>query len=216
MNSKTEVEEFIENESHIPGFLERVMLADDPLMAQLHVSGGLAGIRRNQALRDRVVERFGYAVLSQEALKKLVQYGPFIEIGAGTGYWSYELQRNGCTSIPTDLHTPEMGTLPTIVHPFHGRPCYVDVIGISADQAVREHSDKSLLMVWPDLDQSWAYSALKKYAGNTLVYVGEGRGGWTGDNQLHDEIEHSWIEQERIRIPRFPVHTDAIFVYRRK
>lgn len=214
----TEVEAFITREAEIPGYLERVMLADDPLMAQFHLSKGLAGIRTNQLLRERVIERFGYAVLTQDAVARLLPYGPFVEIGAGTGYWSYELRKAGCISIATDLHTVATKSEPEIRHPFHGRAQYVDVIAMSAEDAAQKYSEKSLLMVWPDLNLSWAFDALRKYTGDTLVYVGDGRGrrGWTGDSQLHDEIERAWVEKDRITIPRFPVHHDAIFIYKRK
>ena len=50
---KTEVEAFIERGAHIPGFLERVMLAHDPTMAQFHLAGGLEGIRKVHQLRQR-------------------------------------------------------------------------------------------------------------------------------------------------------------------
>ena len=216
LDDKTEVETFIERESHILDFVERVMLADDPLMAQFQLSGGLEGIRRNQALREKVVERFGYAVITREAINRLVPYSPFIEVGAGTGYWSYELEKAGGISIATDLHTPETKTQPEVLHAFYGHEPYVKLIAMSAEKAVEKYPGKTLLMVWPELDLNWAWKALKKYTGSTLIYVGEGRGGWTGDDQLHDELELNWQQEERIKIPCFPVHKDAIFIYHRK
>jgi hypothetical protein len=216
MEDKTEVEAFIQREAHIPGYLERVMLAEDPLMAQFHLSGGLSGIRKNQELRLRVIERFGYAVLSREAVQRLIPYGPFLEVGAGTGYWSYELQKAGCVSIATDLHTPEMTSKPAVEYAFHGGSCYVDVIAMAGEDAAKQHPDKTLLMVWPEWGMNWAYRALRQYAGTTLIYVGEGRGGRTGDDQLQQELEQSWREEERIRIPRFPFVNEAVVVYRKK
>src|ERR1700724_3111851 len=128
MEDKTDIEAFLEREAHIPDFIGRVMLAEDPLAAQLYLSGGLAGIRRNQELRRRVLERFGYAVLTRHAVERLIPYGPFIEVGAGTGYWSYELQKAGCASIATDRYTPETTEQSELRYCFEGRPCYVDVI----------------------------------------------------------------------------------------
>jgi hypothetical protein len=104
IEDETEVEAFIEREAHIPGFLERVMLADDPIMAQFRLAGGLEGIRKIHQLRQRVVGTYGFSVLTREVVNRLVPYGPFLEVGAGTGYWSYELRRAGCTSIATDIH----------------------------------------------------------------------------------------------------------------
>jgi hypothetical protein len=216
MEDKTEVEAFIQQEAHIPGYLERVMLAEDPLMAQFHLSGGLAGIRKNQELRLRVVERFGYAVLTRETVQRLIPYGPFIEVGAGTGYWSYELRKAGCVSIATDLHTSETTGEPEVEYSFRGSSCYVNVIAMPAEDAVKQHPDKTLLMVWPDWGLNWAGDALKLYTGTTLVYVGEGRGGRTGDDALQQELEQNWKEKDRIQIPRFPFFHDAVVVYRKK
>jgi len=192
------------------------MLAEDPLVAQLHLSGGLEGIRKNQELRRKVLAQFGYAVLTRDAVNRLIPYGPFLEVGAGSGYWSYELRKAGCVSIATDLHTPETTSVPDFWYGFRGRSCYVDVIAMPAAEAVQQHPEKTLLMVWPELDRSWAYGALVKYAGPTLVYVGEAHGGHTGDDLLHQEIEQNWRETERIRIPQFPYYYDAISVYSRK
>jgi hypothetical protein len=216
MEDKTEIEAFIERDAHIPDFIGRVMLAEDPLLAQLHLSGGLAGIRNNQELRRRVLERFGYAVLTRDAVERLVAYSPFIEVGAGTGYWSYELQKAGCVSIATDRYTPETTEQSDLHYCFERRPCFVDVAAMRAEDAVEQHAEKTLLMVWPELDRDWGSSALKKYAGSTLIYVGERRGGRTGDDLLHEEIARNWREVERIRIPRFPLFDDAVFVYRRR
>jgi hypothetical protein len=216
MCNPTELERFIQTESHIPDFIGRIMMTEDPLLAQLHLSGGLAGIRKNHELRRRVLERFGYAVLTRDAVERLVPYGPFIEVGAGTGYWCYELQKAGCIAIATDLYTPETAEQSDLQYCFERQPCHVDVIAMAAEDAVQEHPDKTLLMVWPELNRDWGYRALQRYAGTTLIYAGEGRGGRTGDDLLHKEIERNWREIERIQIPRFPLFNDAVFVYRRK
>lgn len=213
---KTRVEAFIDREAHIPEFIERVMMADDPLMAQFQLAGGLAGIRKNQDLRYRVMELFGYAVLTKDAVDRLVPHGPFLEVGAGTGYWSYEIEKAGGESFATDLHTYQTTSIPEVPHPFHGQSCYVPVTPAAAEEIVQEYPEKTLLVVWPEWGKRWAYDALMKYTGTKLVYVGEGMGGRTGDDQWHHEIADNWRESERIKIPQFPYFHDQIFVYERK
>jgi hypothetical protein len=216
MKHKTEVEAFIEREAHIPGFLERVMLAADPIMAQFHLAGGLEGIRKIHQLRQRVVGTYGFSVLTCEVVNRLVPYGPFLEVGAGTGYWSYELRRAGCTSIATDIYEPGTAAVPDLRYPFRRRHCFVDVIATPAQEAVREHAEKTLLMVWPEAGEEWSCDALTAYGGERLIYVGVPERGRLQDDRFHDAIEQSWSLETRIRIPRFPSYQDAVFVYSRK
>lgn len=213
---KTEVEAFIEREAPIPGFLERVMLADDPTMAQFHLAGGLEGIRKVHQLRQRVVETYGFSVLTREVVNRLAPYGPFLEVGAGTGYWSYELRRAGCISIATDIYEPGAAAVPDLRYPFRRLQGFVDVIATPAQEAVREHAEKTLLMVWPEAGEEWSYDALTAYAGGRLIYVGVPERGRPQDDRFHDEIEQGWRLETRIRIPRFPAYQDAVFVYSRK
>lgn len=55
-------------------------------------------------------------------------------------------------------------------------------------RVVTEHADRTLLLVWPTRDESWAARAAIDFhtaGGRSLVYVGEGPGGPTGDDELH-------------------------------
>ncbi len=212
---KTRVEAFIDRESHIPDFLDRVMMAENPLMAQFHLSGGLAGIRRNQELRNRVLELFGFAVLTKDVVDRLVPHGPFLEVGAGTGYWSYEIERAGGSSFATDRHTYQTTGERDLIYTFQQRSSYVPVTAAYAEDIVQEYPDRTLLLVWPEW-RRWPYDALTKYTGAKLVYVGEGMDGRTADDQFHQEIANSWREIEQIKIPQFPSYKDRVFVYERK
>lgn len=142
MKEKTQVEMFIERESHISNFLSRVMLAEDPVMAQFYLAGGLTGIRKIHELRQKVVATFGFAVLTRDVVDCLIAYDPFIEVGAGTGYWSYELQRAGCNSIATDISVPGSTSSANPRYVYWQSPCFANVMPISAQQAVREHPTK--------------------------------------------------------------------------
>ncbi|MGA9719860.1 MAG: hypothetical protein WBQ79_16390 [Acidobacteriaceae bacterium] len=213
---KTEMEAFIEREAPIPDFLRRIMLAEDPVMAQFQLAGGLSGIRKIHELRQKVVATYGFAVLTRKVVNQLIPYGPFIEVGAGTGYWSYELQRAGCSSIATDICSQEAASASDPRYTFRRSPCFVNVLAIPAQQAVRQHADKTLLMVWPETGEEWSYEALTAYSGTGLIYVGAIERGRPADDRFHDEIERSWRLETRIRIPRFPGHHDAVSVYRRK
>jgi hypothetical protein len=214
LEDKTEVEAFIEREAHIPGFLERVMLADDPVVAQFQLAGGLQGIRKVHHLRQRVVETYGFAVLTRDVVNRLIPHSPFLEVGAGTGYWSYELERAGGMSIATDIYAPGTATCANLRYPLRRQRYFVNVIAIPAQEAVKHHAEKTLLMVWPEAGEEWSYDALTSYTGDKLIYVGAVERGRAADDKFHDEIQRSWRLKERIKIPRFPGH-HAAFVYSR-
>jgi hypothetical protein len=94
------------------------------------------------------------------------------------------------------------------------------------------HPDRTLLLVWPMM-QEWADQVLDLYAGDTVVYVGEGSGGCTGTDRMHailGEERYCWhddgpcacpqdparFEQvEDVEIPQWAGVHDRLSVYRR-
>src|SRR5260370_1008891 len=65
----------------------------------------LGALKNRRRVRDEYIAKFGFAVLDDRAIDALRPYGPFIEVGAGSGYWSYELRVAGLDSLPTDPGT---------------------------------------------------------------------------------------------------------------
>ena len=71
-----------------------------------------AGPRDLQAFWQEVTEkgeelktRYSWAVPSERALNICSQFGPLIEIGAGKGYWAYELRSRGIDIVCADKYT---------------------------------------------------------------------------------------------------------------
>lgn len=60
--------------------------------------------------RNEVVHRFAWAVPSDEAIKKIVEFSPIIEMGAGTGYWANLIQKAGGEIVAFDSHPIGSGT----------------------------------------------------------------------------------------------------------
>eukprot|EP00418_Pyrodinium_bahamense_P055203 CAMPEP_0179168408 /NCGR_PEP_ID=MMETSP0796-20121207/82838_1 /TAXON_ID=73915 /ORGANISM="Pyrodinium bahamense, Strain pbaha01" /LENGTH=84 /DNA_ID=CAMNT_0020871165 /DNA_START=1 /DNA_END=251 /DNA_ORIENTATION=+ len=59
------------------------------------------------------------------------------------------------------------------------------------EDVVRRYGDRALLLVYPN-PGPMAYNCLRNYSGNTLVYVGEGRGGVNGDDAFFDLLGEEW------------------------
>lgn len=153
--------------------------------------------------RDRCLAQYGYAIPNQEALDALVALSPVVEIGCGLGYWASLVNQMGGEVIPYDIKVNEKGFVqlysseglfaPTFTKVFHG-----------SHEAAELHSDKTLFLSWPPYDSDMGYQCLKTYldhGGRTLVYIGEGSGGCTGDDQFHTLMEDEMVLKESIYIP---------------
>lgn len=136
---------------------------------------------------------FSYAIPDEETVKQIVSLAPrIVEMGAGTGYWSAMLNRNGADVVAYDAHP---GTEQENV--YVGKQMYYPVQeGIDSTVFVESNTnvvDRALLLVWPnnpdDIDNAhvrlegetilppiWDIDCLQRYydlGGQTVIYVGE-------------------------------------------
>lgn len=75
------------------------------------------------------------------------------------------------------------------------------------------------MMVWPSYDVKWPVEALLTYLselGETLIYVGEGAGGCTADNEFHEIVEQKFDEILDVEIPQWSGIHDRLMIYRKK
>lgn len=107
-----------------------------------------------------------------------------VEIGAGTGYWLWQLQQYGVDGIGYDL---KPGSNRFAWH------TWTDVRRGGPSRA-RNHSDRALFLCWPPYDTPMAADTLKVYKGDLLFYAGEGEGGCTADNEFFKILERDWEE----------------------
>lgn len=174
--------------------------------------------------REALVKKYAWAVPSEEALDMIAKYSPngVIEIGAGTGYWADQISKRGVKVYAYDLK-------PARNH--YVRGCYA-AIGRGGPGSAQRHSSGTLLLCWPPHTDSMAVRALDHFRGDTLIYVGEGCGGCTGDDEFCKRIgEHwyhtwnedeedvfvpsDWAEIDSCSIPTFPGMHDYLRVYKR-
>lgn len=157
--------------------------------------------------RQEYVSKYSFAIPNIAALLAIKACGPIIEVGSGSGYWAYELQKLNVDIIPTDLYSLEENT-----YNFTKQWCEIGLM--PAIEAAATYSQRALMLVWPSYAESWAYEACLAYSGNTIIFVGEGSGGCTGCDQLHELFE-TFEEQENINIPVwFGIH-DRLSIFKR-
>ena len=161
------------------------------------------------AFRNLYIKRFGFAILTAEAVEFLRPYSPVLEVGAGCGYWSYELARAGMDVVATDLSSGSYGWA----------KLWTTIKRFGAAAAVSKYPRRALLVVWPEYGGRWAAAALRRHldtGGSTVIYVGEGNGGCTADDAFHRILSRQFDRVAGQRIPQFRHLHDWIEVWQRK
>src|SRR5580692_3306348 len=103
ISSMTEAEEFLKASGAFPlNYLNSFAL--DPATGK-HEAWDHNKIVLHYKLRGQFVAKFGFAVITEEVIALLKGYQPILEVGAGSGYWSYELRKAGIDIITTDPGT---------------------------------------------------------------------------------------------------------------
>lgn len=173
--------------------------------------------------REELVRRYAWAIPDPATLAFVVAHaGPrIVELGAGTGYWAWQLAQLGLDVVAYDLHPPDQpGSTyhsprdeqwrPTLAP----RPVFHPVRRGGTPRALA-HPDRTLLLCWPPYATPMATRALRAYQGDRLVYVGEGPGGCNGDDRFHTQLDRWWREVDTHRpVQWWGVH-DWVTVYDR-
>lgn len=164
-------------------------------------------------IRDEFIRRFGFAILTGDAINRISGYGPFVEVGCGSGYWAYELRKAGIDIIATDPATGKYALGKAFAH---WETPWLAIERITGVEAVERYPERSLLTIWPDYDRPWPAETLRAFKGTTVLYGGEGPGGCTADDDFHDVLEERFVEAETIAIPQFDSIHDRLEVWKRK
>lgn len=173
-------------------------------LLQLHheTDGGSFRFNSNWfEIREKAVSKYAWAVPNDHAIQALVLHSPIVEIGAGTGYWARMVAIADGDIVAYDKKVK--------------KPAYFDV-QLGGPEKILLHQDRTLFLCWPPYSGPLAIDCLQVYTGKTVIYVGEGDGGCTGDGAFHAALEQEWKEVEDIAIPQwFGIH-DRMCVYKRK
>ncbi|SDM32782.1 methyltransferase domain-containing protein [Allokutzneria albata] len=106
---------------------------------------------------------------------------PVLDLGAGLGYWAWQLAQLGVDVLATDV-APSEAWLDD-VEPFH------PVDHHPADPA--DHPERALLLSWPP-SGGLAGEALRAYTGDTVIYLGELNPDICGGTDFFAELDRNW------------------------
>ena len=143
--------------------------------------------------REALVEEYAWAIPNREAIETIVEHGPIVEVGAGTGYWARCVDQLGGVVAATDAKPPESTYRRVAAYDARRR----------VNAMVADELDSALLLVWPPYDDPMAPDALEAYPGETVIYVGEGRSGCTADDRFHRLLYQDWQLVETVDIPTY-------------
>jgi len=155
--------------------------------------------------REKLVLIYAWAVTDPNALDAIVkatQDTGIIEIGAGRGYWASILANCGVNVVAYDT----------------GKDDYIGSyypVGNDGTEMVSEHKNRALFLCWPPYDTSMAYDCVSKYQGNTLIYIGENRGGCNANDDFFNFVSKNFKLDCRIDMAQWKGLHDDLYIYRR-
>jgi len=156
--------------------------------------------------RRELAKKYAWAIPDETAIHLIAELEPIVEIGAGTGYWAWLLRQCGVHIKPYDRK-------PGKNHWVEG--LWTGVIAGGPRNAKR-YPDHALMLCWPLYDDRMAFECLSRYTGDTVVYIGEGSGGCTGDDKFHAMLYERFAEVKQHDIPKWWGLHDSLEIWRRK
>jgi len=158
--------------------------------------------------REEGVKNYGYTIYTKENVREIAQHGPFIEIGAGTGYLAYLLEQMGTDVKCFDDYS--WSTM-TNIGAWHK-------VEKGSYEKIADYSDRTLLLSWPPYSESFGYDVLtmfKNCDGRKMVYIGE-MDGCCGDDNFAHELEKWKVSRIKSHVNNWGgIYDDIYIAYRR-
>jgi hypothetical protein len=161
--------------------------------------------------RDRLAYKYSWAIPTARVITKLARLGPIVEIGAGAGYWARLIVEAGGDIVAYDTYPPDQRRN---YYCDDAKLTYHPVL-LGGPEKAALHPERVLMLCWPPYQNNMASTSLKNYAGDTLVYIGERKGGCTADRKFFEELERSWKQIGRCSLPQWHRMDDSLVIYQR-
>ncbi|WP_405159533.1 hypothetical protein OG203_23980 [Nocardia sp. NBC_01499] len=142
---------------------------------------------------------YAYAVPSPETIDWMTQFSrgrQVFELGAGRGYWAGQLAAQGVDVTAFDVEPPDSTTNVSFPGAAGQLDVWHPVSGLETFEAELT-GDGVLFLCWPPgWGESMASRALLEFearGGSRLVFIGEPKGGKTGDDAFFDRLGERWV-----------------------
>lgn len=156
--------------------------------------------------REALTTQFAFAIPNEDALTVIINHARngLVEIGAGTGHWAALLAARGTNVVAYDDNS-------------WGNEHTWFPVERQDWSVVSKHADRTLFLCWPPYDNPMAYDTARAYhaaGGHTIIYIGEGEYGCTGDDRFHHWLRDTCEIVTDVTIPQWPGVHDFLTVYR--
>lgn len=179
-------------------------------------------IIKSAEARERCCRMYAWAIPDPASLAFVARHlgTRAIELGAGTGYWAWQLSHLGVDILAYDKFPPD--TIPNAYFApnFKGEEPQGLVttwypVQQGEPEVLAEHPDRTLFLCWPPYGGSLAHECLQVYRGDRVIFIGEGCGGCTGDDDFFALLDKEWQEIAAHPIQQWRHIHDGITVYER-
>ena len=163
--------------------------------------------------RQLLVRKYCWTIPDPDTVAFVARHahGGLVDPIAGTGYWCYLLAQVGIDVVCYDLNP---GTA-LVTNGWHAEDLYAEIGAKDCAQAVALHPDRTLFLSWPPHGQDVGARILMAYKGKRVIYIGEGRGGGTGDSEMHVILDRDWTEVDSRQPVRWWGVNDRVTVHER-
>ena len=159
-------------------------------------------------LQERYREKYGWSIIDEHSLELIKNYiigKKTLEINCGKGFWTFCLRLLGCDIVATDLFTQDSS--------------WVTVEQLDAVSAVEKYNGECsvLLCCWPDYEKEYAYEAISRFTGTTIIYIGEKKDGCCATDSFFDYLEQHYQKLEiENTLQSWPFVNDSLSIYKKK
>ncbi|MFI5614557.1 class I SAM-dependent methyltransferase [Amycolatopsis sp. NPDC051903] len=165
------------------------------------VNGGRPSGSVRLAYAETILQSvYAYAIPSSETVKWAAGFcagRPLLELGAGRGYWAAQLSRSGMSVDAYDIDPPDAADNASFTRSPGQRSTWHPVGDLHAFEATdRDWSNTVLFLCWPpgwgNKMASEALARFERAGGRRLLFVGEPKGGKTGDDAFFEALSAGW------------------------
>jgi hypothetical protein len=197
----------------IEEFVEADSLRGNPVVGEFRLDRSVAESMARLPNRQLLVRKYSWTIPDPETLAFVAAHahGGLVDPIAGTGYWAYLLTQLGVDVVCYDLNPGA----DLVTNGWHDEHLHAAVAAEDGATAAALHPDRTLFLSWPPHGQDVGARILQAFSGRRVIYLGDGRGGATGDDAMHGLLEGQWTEVDsRLPVQWWGQH-DRVTVYER-
>jgi hypothetical protein len=172
--------------------VESDTMRGNPVVGEFRTDRSVAESMARFPNRQQLVRKYCWTIPDPDTVTFVAENarGGLVDPIAGTGYWAYLLAQLGLDVVSYDLNPgKELHN-----NGWHGTDLYAEVAEMDCAQAAALHPDRTLFLSWPPHGSDVGTRTLLGYQGTRVIYIGEPKGGGTGDDEMHRLLGSEWTE----------------------